>query len=183
MLFRRLRNKDGWWKPIFPIPWNRLIFQWKWVGGGFESIDLGIAVILVFVLFWKHELFVPKLARMLFFIFQYVFVKINVKSCRVRGSDLWRIFATRVVITFGGVLDLGCLEDILWYKSLACGDATVVAQHDKIWNMFLLSEIRQHTFEKCVCVKFRTLGKAITERLHGGRHKVWHVHWFLGSCM
>ena len=63
------------------ISWNHCIFEWKFVKGCFKSLDLGIAVILVFVLFWKHPLFVPKLAGMLYFLnFQYVFVKMGVKS-------------------------------------------------------------------------------------------------------
>ena len=51
------------------------------VRGGFKSIDLGIAVILVFVLFWKHPFVFSKLAGMLDFgIFQLFFEKMGVKS-------------------------------------------------------------------------------------------------------
>ena len=39
-------------KPFgFPILGNQSIVQWKWVQRDFKSIDLGIAVILVVVLF------------------------------------------------------------------------------------------------------------------------------------
>ena len=37
---------------FFPIPWNHLFSEVKWVRGGFKSIDLAIAVILVFSIFW-----------------------------------------------------------------------------------------------------------------------------------
>ena len=51
------------------------------VRGGVKSIDVGIAVILVFVFVWKHQLFFSKLAGMLdFLLFQCFLVKMCVKS-------------------------------------------------------------------------------------------------------
>ena len=50
---------------FFPIPWNHSIFQWQIVKGGAKSINIGIAVILVFV--FCLETFFPHIAGMLFF--------------------------------------------------------------------------------------------------------------------
>ena len=50
---------------FFPNPSMFIKFSMKIVREGFKSIDLAIAVILVFVLFLENSLFFPQLAGML----------------------------------------------------------------------------------------------------------------------
>ena len=59
---------------FFPNPSILTDFSIRMVRGGFKWIDLGIAVILVFVLSWEHYFCVSKLAGMLYcWMFQNIF--------------------------------------------------------------------------------------------------------------
>ena len=55
--------------------------------GGFKSIALANAVILVFVLFWKHPFVFSKLAGMLDFGVSMIFGKHGCKVLSIRGFN------------------------------------------------------------------------------------------------